>query len=69
MDVVTSRSCRVLVAIRWHGDQVMVAVHGEIDFVAAPALSARLGEVIEVAKPRRLILDLAGVPFLDCAGA
>lgn len=69
MDVVTSRSARVLVDIRWHGDQATVVVHGEIDFFTAPALSARLGEVIDVAKPRRLILDLADVPFLDCAGA
>jgi anti-anti-sigma factor len=69
MDVVANRSARVLVDIRWHGDQATVAVHGEIDFFTAPALSARLGEVIEVARPRRLILDLAGVRFLDCAGA
>lgn len=69
MDMVTSRSARVLVDIGWHGDQATVAVRGEIDFFNAPALSARLGEVIDVAKPRRLILDLAGVPFLDRAGA
>lgn len=68
MDGVTSRSARVTVEIRWHGDRAMVAVHGEIDFFTAPALSARLGEVVE-ARPRQLILDLGGVPFLDCAGA
>ena len=54
MDVVSS-SARVLVDIRWHGDQATVAVHGEIDFFTAPALAARLGEVIEVARPRRLV--------------
>ena len=69
MDVVPSRSAPVAVDIRWHGDQATVAVYGEIDFFTAPALSARLGEVIEVARPRRLILDLGGVRFLDCAGA
>jgi anti-anti-sigma factor len=69
MDMVTSRSARILVDIHWHGDQATVAVLGEIDFFTAPALSVRLDEVIDIARPRRLIVDLAGVPFLDCAGA
>jgi anti-anti-sigma factor len=69
MDVFTRRSSRVLVGVRWQGGQATVWVHGEIDFFSASDLSARLGEVIEVARPRRLIVDLAGVPFLDCAGA
>jgi hypothetical protein len=39
-----------LVDIRWCGDQATVAVRGEIDFFNAPALAARLGEVIEAAR-------------------
>lgn len=52
-----------------HGDEVVATVRGELDCSTAPGLAERLGEVIEIVRPRRLILDLAGVPFLDCAGA
>lgn len=62
-----SRSSHV--DICWRGDMATVAVHGEIDFLTASVLSARLDELIDVARPRRLVLDLADVAFLDCAGA
>jgi anti-anti-sigma factor len=46
-----------------------VAAHGRLDAAAAPELSARLSEIIEVVRPRRLVVDLADVPYLDRLGA
>lgn len=66
--VSTGRSSR-MVDVCWHGGVATVAVRGEIDSSTAPRLSERLAEVIGGAQPRRLILDLADVPFVDCAGA
>jgi anti-anti-sigma factor len=47
----------------------MVAAHGRLDAAAAPELSARLAEIISVAAPGRLVIDLADVPHVDQAGA
>ncbi len=45
-----------------------VIISGELDVVIAPLLAERLAQVI-AAKPQRLVFDLAGVEFIDCAAA
>jgi len=52
---------------RWNGAEVTVTVQGEIDATAAAALSGQLDEVA-ARNPQRLVIDLAGVGFLDSAG-
>ena len=52
---------------RWDGAEVTVIVEGEIDVTTAAALSAQLGGVV-ARNPQRLVIDLAGVGFLDSAG-
>jgi anti-anti-sigma factor len=62
-----SRQFRIDVS--WSDGMATVAVHGPLDAAAAPELSARLSEIIEVVRPRRLVVDLADVPSVDRAGA
>jgi len=51
----------------WNGAEATVTVQGEIDATAAAALSGQLDEVA-ARNPQRLVIDLAGVGFLDSAG-
>ena len=52
---------------RWIGAEATVTVQGEIDATTAAALSGQLDEVA-ARNPHRLVIDLAGVGFLDSAG-
>ena len=52
---------------RWIGAEATVTVQGEIDATTAAALSGQLDEVA-ARNPQRLVIDLAGVGFLDSAG-
>jgi len=47
--------------------EVVVVLEGEIDLSTADALSTLLAEVL-AERPRRLVVDLAGVSFLDSTG-
>jgi anti-anti-sigma factor len=62
-------SCQFRIDVRWSDGLAIVAAHGPLDAAAAPELSARLSEIIEVVRPRRLVVDLADVPSVDRAGA
>ena len=55
--------------VSWRDGTATVAAHGRLDASAAPELSARLTEIISVAAPRRLVIDLADVPHVDRTGA
>src|SRR5215510_2930390 len=52
---------------RWDGAEATVTVQGEIDVTTAAALSGHWDEVA-ARNPQRLVIDLAGVGFLDSAG-
>jgi anti-anti-sigma factor len=43
-----------------------VVISGEADLAIMPLLSRRLAQIL-AAGPQRLIFDLAGVGFIDCA--
>ncbi|MHC3472709.1 STAS domain-containing protein [Streptomyces sp. 7R007] len=45
----------------------VVALHGEIDLLAAPSLAARLDE-LTAAAACDVVLDLRAVSFIDCSG-
>jgi anti-sigma B factor antagonist len=49
------------------GDTTVVELHGEIDVLTEPALSARLDALTAAPRPD-LIVDLSTVSFIDCAG-
>ena len=49
------------------GGAVELRVEGELDMASAPELATALEELV-AADHRVLVLDLAAVSFLDCAG-
>ncbi|MER5526613.1 STAS domain-containing protein [Streptomyces sp. NPDC002677] len=52
---------------RTDGGTTIVTLHGEIDLLAVPALSAALDALTADAEPD-LVLDLSPVSFIDCTG-
>ncbi len=46
----------------------VVEVAGEVDLHSAPQLRAEIGRAIEQSAPPRIVVDLAGVTFLDSTG-
>ncbi len=52
---------------RWDGAEVTMTVRGEIDLSTAEVLSERLAEATG-RNPSRLVVDMAGVGFMDSAG-
>lgn len=52
----------------WDGDDLTILLAGELDCATAPAISASLGQLLDAHPPRRLVLDMADVRFIDCAG-
>jgi anti-anti-sigma factor len=62
-------SCQFRIDVSWSDGIATVAAHGRLDAAAAPELSARLSEIIEVVRPRRLVVDLADVPYVGRPGA
>jgi anti-anti-sigma regulatory factor len=56
------------VEVGWGGLVATVIVGGELDSTTAPGLIEYLGEVAG-ARPEWLVLDFAGLVFLDVAGA
>jgi anti-sigma B factor antagonist len=65
--VASDHGAALTVCDRWDGTEATVTVQGELDVTAAAALSGHLGAVA-ARNPRRLVIDLAGVGFLDSAG-
>ena len=49
------------------GDEVTVALVGEVDISNEAALGVALAEVVGM-KPARIVIDLAGVSYLDSSG-
>jgi anti-sigma B factor antagonist len=47
------------------GDMVLATVRGEIDLHNSPDLRAALLSILEQAKPKKLILNLSSVPYMD----
>jgi anti-anti-sigma factor len=55
------------VATQRHGDVVIIAVSGELDLDTAPELQEQLAALLEQGV-RRLVFDLAEMPFCDSTG-
>jgi anti-anti-sigma factor len=65
--VASDQAPALTVCDRWDGTEATVTAQGEIDVTTAAVLSGHLGRVA-ARNPRRLVIDLAGVGFLDSAG-
>jgi len=46
----------------------LLVLAGEVDFSKAPELRLALLQVIEQEKPSKLVLDLAGIDYMDSSG-
>jgi anti-anti-sigma factor len=55
------------VETRWDGDEVTVAIAGELDLSTATQVEQALAEAEEKA-PERMVLDLSGLSFMDSTG-
>jgi len=55
------------VAVRWDAGEAVIALSGDLDYLTAPYAAGRVGEVLD-RRPARLVLDLAGVSFIDSYG-
>jgi len=52
-------------AARTEGDAVLVSLRGEIDLHNSPGLRTDLLDFLAKASPKKLILNLADVPYMD----
>jgi anti-sigma B factor antagonist len=52
-------------SMRQHGDAVIASIKGEIDLHNSPAVRTRLLKFLDENKPKKLILNLAAVPYMD----
>ena len=50
---------------RQDGDAVLATVRGEIDLHNSPDLRGALLEILNQAKPKKLIVNLSAVPYMD----
>ncbi len=53
--------------VRKSGDATIIELIGDVDLHHSPALHAALVELANE-RPRRLVLDLTAVPFMDSSG-
>lgn len=51
--------------VREQGDALLAKLHGEIDLHTSPDLRGQLLRILENKKPKKLILNLTGVPYMD----
>ncbi|MDX6556569.1 MAG: hypothetical protein QOD86_2764 [Miltoncostaeaceae bacterium] len=59
---------RLRIDVRHGPGEVLLAVDGELDLGTAPELEAALAEVLASGIRPRVVLNLAGVGFLDASG-
>jgi anti-sigma B factor antagonist len=56
------------VRVERDGGVCVLAVSGELDIATTPELARQAAAALEI-PPARLVLDLSGLDFIDCAGA
>jgi len=49
-------------------EEIVVLLNGEIDHHRTDTLRQELDKVIEISRPKRLILDFSGVTMMDSSG-
>ena len=53
---------------RSQGDQIILALAGEIDLYTAPRLQSELATALAGRDPARIVVDMSGVEFCDSTG-
>lgn len=54
-----------LISARKSGDALLLAIRGEIDLHNSPELRGALLDLMSRTNPKRLVLDLGQVPYMD----
>jgi len=49
-------------------DGVLICLEGDIDFSRSPGLRNQLIALLNQKQPKRLVIDLSGVPYMDSSG-
>lgn len=62
-----SKSVTVPIQTEELPDGIVLAPSGEIDLARSPAMRAQVAEAMK-RSPKRLVIDLAGVPYMDSSG-
>jgi len=55
----------VVPTVRREGDAVVASIRGEIDLHNSPGVRTRLLKFIDENKPKKLVLNLGEVPYMD----
>ncbi len=55
------------IAVETSGETTIVTPKGEVDMARSPLLRKSIADVMK-AKPKRVVLDLSGVPYMDSSG-
>jgi len=63
----SERAPALTICDQWDAAVAIVTIHGEIDISTVGTLSEHLGDLARK-NPRRLVIDLAGVSFIDSSG-
>ena len=58
----------LIAAVRRSGDAVIMAVRGEVDLHNSPALRTEILKQLADPSAKRLVLNLAAVPYMDSSG-
>ncbi|MEU4426159.1 STAS domain-containing protein [Actinoplanes sp. NPDC024001] len=61
--------CTATVVATSDAGRLVIAVSGSIDVQASATVADQLGRMIGAGDHERVVLDLSGVEFCDCAGA
>ena len=59
---------QLIAAVRRAGEAVVIVIHGEVDLHNSPALRVEILKQLDDPAVRRLVLNLAAVPYMDSSG-
>ena len=62
----TGKNCEL--DIKAVGEVLEVCLRGEIDHHSAVSVRGRIDDEITVLRPKRLVIDLSGIEFMDSSG-
>lgn len=61
----TTDAAKLIGEVRSEGDAILIPLNGEIDLHTSADLRGQLLRLLENKKPKKVILNLAGVPYMD----
>ena len=62
------KGCNCYYDIERNGDSIRIALKGEIDHHNAVSVRGKIDELICIERPKRLVIDLSEIGFMDSSG-